>query len=352
LSRPTSRRAHRCSIRKGASALAADAWALVHTWGAGGESWRAWRSTYVDSDPALFAGWAERYCRELERLRAVDLAMVPDLLASIAQAVPEWRGQDVVLAGFIETSPQQQRLIDALTAAGMSIRTAPSVGASTAPLRFSAPTSRDELRAALVWARRQAEASPGASIGIAIEDLAQRRDEVRALAEDVLCPALQMPGQAGAARPYNLSLGTPLADTPIINAALATLTLAQAPLARPAAAALLRSPYFPDLGRHARRVNSRGSTKAARAFTGTTRSRASAAWKARWRHVGAARATARVARLRSRRDNGSVIGATFSTVAAGQATNPSPCPPLNSPRAMRGKNCSRNSRASARSIHD
>jgi len=230
---------------QGASALAADAWALVHTWGAGGESWRAWRSTFVDSDPALFAGWAERYRRELERLRAVDLAMVPDLLASIAQAVPEWRGQDVVLAGFIETSPQQQRLIDALTAAGMSIRTTPSVGASTAPLRFSAPTSRDELRAALVWARRQAEASPGASIRIAIEDLAQRRDEVRALAEDVLCPALQMPGQAGAARPYNLSLGTPLADTPIINAALATLTLAQAPLARPAAAALLRSPYFP-----------------------------------------------------------------------------------------------------------
>ncbi len=230
---------------QGAAALAADAWALVHAWGTGGESWRAWQGASADSDPALFAGWAERYRRELGRLGAVDLAMVPDILADIAQSVPEWQGPDIVLAGFIEMSPQQQRLIDALTAAGMSIRTMPSVTASAAPLRFSAPTSRDELRAALVWARRLAETSPAISIGIAIEDLAQRRDEVRALAEDVLCPALQLPGLAGAPRPYNLSLGMPLGDTPIISAALATLALAQVPLARAAAAALLRSPYFP-----------------------------------------------------------------------------------------------------------
>ena len=41
-------------------------------------------------------------------------------------------------------------------------------------------------------------------------DLAARRDEVRALAEDILCPALQWPGQQAAARPYNLSLGSAL----------------------------------------------------------------------------------------------------------------------------------------------
>ena len=59
---------------------------------------------------------------------AVDLAMVPDLLAGVAHSVPEWRGREVVLAGFIEIAPQQQRLIDALTAAGMSVRTTPLGG--------------------------------------------------------------------------------------------------------------------------------------------------------------------------------------------------------------------------------
>ncbi|TMH61854.1 MAG: hypothetical protein E6H53_01030, partial [Betaproteobacteria bacterium] len=34
----------------GAAALAADAWSLVHQWGAGGESWRAWRRDANDAD--------------------------------------------------------------------------------------------------------------------------------------------------------------------------------------------------------------------------------------------------------------------------------------------------------------
>ena len=182
----------------GAAALAADAWALVHAWGAGGQSWRAWRGTAgapADSDPATFAVWAEQYLRELERLGALDLAMVPDVLAQVAHAVPEWRGREVVLAGFIEFSPQQLRLREELVAAGMSIQALPTVAGTAAPVQFSAATSRDELRAALVWARRQAEAVPEHTIGIAIEDLAQRRDEVRALAEDVLCPGVAAPGQ-------------------------------------------------------------------------------------------------------------------------------------------------------------
>ena len=234
--------------RDGAASLAADAWALVHAWGTGGESWRGWRGSAdapVDSDPAMFAGWAEEYRRELDRLSAVDLSVVPDVLAKAASGVPEWRGREAVLAGFVELSPQQQRLCDALTLAGMSIRSVATVTGAASAVQFSAATTRDELRAALVWARRQVEARPACSVGIAIEDLAQRRDEVRALAEDVLCPALQLAGNAGAPRPYNLSLGTPLADTPIVASALAVMTLAHGPLARAAAARLLRSPYLP-----------------------------------------------------------------------------------------------------------
>ena len=48
--------------------LAGEAWELVHAWGAGGESWRAWRDTAAapaGSDVDDFARWAERYRREL-----------------------------------------------------------------------------------------------------------------------------------------------------------------------------------------------------------------------------------------------------------------------------------------------
>jgi hypothetical protein len=65
------------------------------------------------------------------------------------------------------------------------------------------------------------------------------------LAEDILCPALQWPGQQAAARPYNLSLGTALADVPCIAAALDLLALTGGALAVDRAARLLRSRYLP-----------------------------------------------------------------------------------------------------------
>ena len=67
--------------------------------------------------------------------------------------------------------------------------------------------------------------------------------EVRALADDTLCPTLQWPGHEGEARPYNLSLGTALDEVPLVAAALDVIALANAPLPMARAAALIRSPH-------------------------------------------------------------------------------------------------------------
>ena len=86
--------------------------------------------------------------------------------------------------------------------------------------------------------------NPHASIGIAIDDLGSRREEVRALAEEILCPALQWPGNEEAPRPYNISLGEATHNVPLIAAALELIALANAPLPISRAAALLRCPYI------------------------------------------------------------------------------------------------------------
>ena len=233
---------------RGAAVLAADAWDLVHAWGSGGESWRGWHAgddALDRSDPAHFAAWADRYRRDLGRLQGIDTAMLADVLAAAADAVADWHSGAIVLAGFIELTPQQRRLVDRLRAIGADIAEMQSVTGEASIVRFSATTPRDEIRAALTWARDETVAAPDRAIGIAIEDLAQRRDEVRALADDVLCPALQLPGNAAKPRPYNFSLGIPLEEAPIVGCALALITLAQRPLERAAAAALFRSPYLP-----------------------------------------------------------------------------------------------------------
>lgn len=234
--------------RRGVASLAEEAWTLVHAWGSGGPSWRAWRDTAAapaGSDAEAFARWAERYQREVAQQEACDPGALGDVLAAVAQRGMHWEDTPVLLAGFLELTRQQERLLMALRGSGMRIDLAAECGARPRIERVVAPTPRDEILLALAWARERALAAPNAQIGIAINGLAARRDEVRALADDVLCPALQLPGQAAAPRPYDLSLGAPLADDPVVAAALGWLALAHGGLDRPQAASLFRSPYGP-----------------------------------------------------------------------------------------------------------
>jgi probable DNA repair protein len=234
----------------GAATLATDAWSLMKSWGAGGESWRGWQRD-VGDDPAAFARWAERFHARLGKMDAIDTASLADSLALAAPAVAAWRDVGVVLAGFVEMSPQQERLVAALARHGASITRVDAL--ASAPSRAShasAASPGDEVRSALAWARTAALATPGATIGIAVLDLASRTDEIRALADDVLCPALQRPGDEASPRPYNVSLGASLAQIPLVGAALDLIEWTSAPLPLARAAVLLRSPYLPEATSH------------------------------------------------------------------------------------------------------
>ena len=231
----------------GAANLAAKAWSLVHAWGAGGPSWRSWSGG--DDDGAVFARWAEDYRATIERLGGLDDAQLPDWLARCAPDVPMWRETSVAMAGFLEFSPQQERLLAGVSAAGMRVARVPTLAgaegdANARAVRTAGTTPRDEIARALTWARARTLADPGATLAIAIEDLESRRAEVRALADEILCPGLQWPGHEEGARPYNLSLGVAASDVPLVATALDLVALAHAPLPITRAATLVRSPYM------------------------------------------------------------------------------------------------------------
>src|SRR5947209_3680040 len=174
-------------------------------------------------------------------MHALDSASLADALARACDAIGAWRGMDVVLAGFIEPTLQQERLIGALIQHGASIRRCSTL--ADGPVEracTSAESSEDELLLALTWARDAAFANPNETIGIAVEDLSSRRDQAIALAEDVLCPALQLPGREEDVRAYNISLGSRLASTPLAAAALGWIELSVRPLLIAEAAVLLR----------------------------------------------------------------------------------------------------------------
>ena len=230
-----------------AAMLAADAWQQLHAYGTGAESWRGF--AYAGPDVDAFTRWAESYAKELRRTDALDAARAADAIAALAPRLPAVQTLDVMLVGFLEPTPQQQRLVAALTAAGATCRRQEGgndgIEASQARLA-TCETPRDELAQALDWARECVLAREDARVGIVVLDLAQRREAVRAACEDRLCAPLQWPGSEEAPRPYEISLGVALADVPLIASALTLIALGHRPLERARVVALVRSPYLPD----------------------------------------------------------------------------------------------------------
>lgn len=232
---------------RGAARHAADAWTIFHAWRDAGESLDAIAANAVHTDPAIFAQWAVRYAARLAALEAIDDAQLPDLLATIGG--PSWLGDQgrVLLLGFMALTPQQRRLVSALGGAGMTIDELEADGNdASSRRRASIATPREELTRALGFARAKLLVDPQARVAIVVADLEERRADVIALAEEVLCPEHLLTLAPDAPRPYSISLGEPLSSVPIVACALDLLALASGPVEVTTAASMIRSPFLPD----------------------------------------------------------------------------------------------------------
>lgn len=240
---------------RGAARHAADAWTTFHAWRDAGETVSAIAARALHDDPVVFAQWAMRYQARLAALDAIDDALLPDVLAGIADRGWTHGVAPVILYGFIALTPQQRRLAGALRNAGMTIDEWPAA-VTTPPCCWRAhfSTPRDELVRALGFARARVEAEPEARIAIVVADLDERRNEVVALAEETLCPEHLLTLAADAPRPYGISLGEPLSSTPIVASALDLIALSSGRVDAATAVSCVRSPFLPDAARWATRA--------------------------------------------------------------------------------------------------
>lgn len=189
-----------------------------------------------------FNDWARQYREQLAALGRVDAgawrAALLDALAARRLPLPS----TIVLAGFDEPAPPLQRLVAACADAGAELLRLALPTAAGLPLLRPAADAEQELRAAARWARQRAEEQPQARIAVVVPDLGARRGDVQRLFDEQLCPAVDAPGIHSPARPYNLTLGTPLAATGLVQTALRLLRLVHEPLPHAEASALLCAP--------------------------------------------------------------------------------------------------------------
>lgn len=222
----------------GMAALAESAYELLGRYDAQGERKRVWGKSDADS----FRRWAADFDAECARrgwmARAELEQKMPALLAEAE--IP----QELLLVGFERTTPVHSRLLNALRERGVDISLAAAGGSAKAEY-VRAASQQQEIAACALWVRERLKDNPRMRIGVLAPDLRA----VRSKLERTFCGIL-MPQADGIfsthSMPFEFSLGIPLADTPVIKAALLLLRWLEEALTEEEVTWLLLSGFLSD----------------------------------------------------------------------------------------------------------
>lgn len=227
------------------AATAADAHALTINWGIPAFTGA---TAFASEEQRRFCEWQSAFLKRCNELNLIDGARLNAELIRQLEAdslrLPEW----VVFAGFdhytpleVECQRQLERIgarLGILAQDALPIKPTPEIGA--------AETIDAECLAVAHWAKAQLAGQSNARIGIVAPDLANYQHPLADALEDVLDPTLVLPGNALQRRPFNISLGQPLAASPVVRTALTILQVLTQHHAveQPMMRTLLASPYW------------------------------------------------------------------------------------------------------------
>ena len=214
---------------------------------AAAQSWRRMHDFQVpfaalddeqSAETAAFSRWCSAYRRLLEESDWTDGAVAQSRVHALS-AMP-----GVELVGFDRLTPLQELLLRKWAAAGLEVRLAkaPDVVGRCSRTQCLDPVA--EIDAAARWAAERLDGERAHRVAIVVPDLAQRRDEVRRIVERVVAPATGLSGgPAPESQAFELAAARPLAEQPVVAAALDLLDAFVRPPDLPALSRLLRNPF-------------------------------------------------------------------------------------------------------------
>lgn len=221
------------------AATAMHAWSILHGWNLAPA-----QATFTEMpDTQAFYGWMQTIESRLRRSGWLVSSQLPAVLTEKIRTGELIISHPILLAGFDEVIPADQKLFDAIrecggSASGLPVETSPPQHHRVAALDN---TNAEVLQAAL-WARNELEKNPTAQIGVVILGLASIRTLVDRIFDDVLHPDIGL-SDGDAPRAFHISAGIPLPDLAVTSAALQLLNLPVG-LSFADFSSLLRSPFL------------------------------------------------------------------------------------------------------------
>ncbi|GGA60454.1 ATP-dependent helicase [Edaphobacter acidisoli] len=221
--------------------LAADAWQRLCSYC--GQS--KLRGTASTPDTMAFERWAIEFHRKCRDGNFLAQAELEDALTRAATTNDLRLEQtEIALLGFDRFTPAQSALLKAIQSAGCNVSELQPTFPTEKRLLIKAADEEDEIVTAARWARQLLKERPETQIAIVVPSLEKHRAQMDRTFRGILAPELQNIAASEDTCPYEFSLGTPLAQTPMVRTALDLLHLAIGPISVDRASALVLSPYF------------------------------------------------------------------------------------------------------------
>jgi probable DNA repair protein len=190
-------------------------------------------------ETAAFARWCRQYLQLLDTRGWVD----PALAAPRVQAPTATPGLEIV--GFDRLTPLQEATLERWAATGLQVHRASPPQATAAAGHLRCLDAAAEVDAAARWAAAALHERSDRRLAIVVPDLGRRREVVRRTVERVMVPATGMTGgPAPESDAFELAGARPLAEQPLIAAALDLLDAFVRPSDLQALSRLLRNPFL------------------------------------------------------------------------------------------------------------
>lgn len=216
-------------------------------------SWKLLRDWQLDladrrfednENSAVFRKWALRFGTHRRKHEQASVSDLPSLLLPLVEGRCCSLPERLLLVGFYEREPALEELAAALGAAGCAVEWIELAAVSGQVRLLRADDALHEMALAAAWARQLLEADPQARVGIVVPDLGSGRAYLDHVLRKTLAPGTLLSAAPRGPQPFNLSLGRPLSDAPVVATAFGLLALMQAPTDTAALGVLLASPHW------------------------------------------------------------------------------------------------------------
>lgn len=205
---------------------------------------------YLTEEAKALRRWVRLYEEEVKRLGFVESLTLKERLAKLIEDGRIKIPDAVVLAGFDELTPANARFLGLLKNRGADIIFWPyGPGENTGDIpdlngRVNIRRYADEVEEVIQaarWARMMVR--PGVKIGFIVPELSRYREIIKREFAAELDPASISP-QGDRRDVFNISLGSPLSEEPLVRSALDILSLTEGKEDIAKVSPILLSPYF------------------------------------------------------------------------------------------------------------